>query len=182
MSLTKNGSQRRIYCHSRRHSPLCRNGGVYGNSKRKEKSLTANTSKFGIVLCGGCGNGKTTMLKALQNLVRRLEILKPNLSPNAGHSSENYYSFTIVNAMQIVQFRKTDYNKFCKLAEADMLGIDDIGTEPAEVQGYGNFMYPIKELLAMRYDDNRSRSSPQTLNPRIFVSDTMTALPTDSTR
>ena len=32
------------------------------------------------------------------------------------------------------------------------LGIDDIGTEPAEVQDYGNFIYPIKELLAMRYD------------------------------
>ena len=103
-------------------------------------------------LIGPNGAGKTTMLKALQNLVRRLEILKPNLSPNAGHSSDNYYSFTIVNAMQIVQIRKTDYNKFCKLAKADMLGIDDIGTEPAEVQDYGNFMYPIKELLAMRYD------------------------------
>ena len=54
--------------------------------------------------------------------------------------------------MQIVQIRKTDYNKFCKLAEADILGIDDIGTEPAEVQDYGNLIYPIKELLAMRYD------------------------------
>ena len=116
------------------------------------EALHAMNAKFGIVLCGGCGNGKTTMLKALQNLVRRLEILKPNLSPNAGHSSDNYYSFTIVNAMQIVQIRKTDYNKFCKLAEADILGIDDIGTEPAEVQDYGNFIYPIKELLAMRYD------------------------------
>ena len=60
-----------------------------------------------------------------------------------------------VNDMSLwhfVQIRKTDYNKFCKLAEADILGIDDIGTEPAEVQDYGNFMYPIKELLAMRYD------------------------------
>lgn len=128
------------------------NGFVEEQLKQVANCLTANTAKFGIVLCGGCGNGKTTMLKALQNLVRRLEILKPNLSPNAGHSSDNYYSFTIVNAMQIVQIRKTDYNKFCKLAEADMLGIDDIGTEPAEVQDYGNFMYPIKELLAMRYD------------------------------
>ena len=128
------------------------NGFVEEQLKQVANCLTANTAKFGIVLCGGCGNGKTTMLKALQNLVRRLEILKPNISPNAGHSSDNYYSFTIVNAMQIVQIRKTDYNKFCKLAEADILGIDDIGTEPAEVQDYGNFIYPIKGLLAMRYD------------------------------
>ena len=135
-----------------RYRKFIYNGFVEEQLKQVANCLTANTAKFGIVLCGGCGNGKTTMLKALQNLVRRLKILKPNLLPNAGHSSDNYYSFTIVNAMHIVQFRKTDYNKFCKLAEADMLGIDDIGTEPAKVQDYGNFMYPIKELLAMRYD------------------------------
>lgn len=116
------------------------------------KCLTVSTAKFGIVLCGRCGNGKTTMLKTLQNLVRRLEILKPNLSACAEYSSDNYYSFTIVNAVQIAQLRKTDYNRFCKLAQTEMLGIDDIGTEPAEVQDYGNFMYPIKDLLTMRYD------------------------------
>ncbi len=120
--------------------------------KQVAKCLTANTGKFGIVLCGGCGNGKTTMLKALQNLVRRLDILKPNLPPNAGYSSENYYVFTIVNAMHIAQLRRTDYTRFCKLAQADILGIDDLGTEPAEVQDYGNIMCPMKELLAMRYD------------------------------
>ena len=69
------------------------NGFVEEQLKQVANCLTANTAKFGIVLCGGCGNGKTTMLKALQNLVRRLEILKPNLSPNAGHSSDNYYNF-----------------------------------------------------------------------------------------
>lgn len=54
--------------------------------------------------------------------------------------------------MQIAQFRKTDYNRFLYLTQTDLLGIDDLGTEPAEVQDYGNIMYPIKELLTMRYD------------------------------
>lgn len=135
-----------------RYRRFIHNGFVEDQVRQIAKCLTANTAKFGIVLCGGCGNGKTTMLKALQNLVRRLDILKPNLSPNAGQSSDNYIDFTIVNAVQLAQFRKTDYNKFCKLAQTDILGIDDIGIEPAEVQDYGNFMYPIKELLAMRYD------------------------------
>ena len=128
------------------------NGFVEDQVRQMTKCLTANTAKFGIVLCGGCGNGKTTMLKALQNLVRRLDILKPNLPPNAGYSSDNYYVFSIVNAMHIAQLRRTDYTGFCKLAQTDILGIDDIGIEPAEAQDYGNFMYPIKELLAMRYD------------------------------
>lgn len=49
-------------------------------------------------------------------------------------------------------FSKTDYNRFLYLTQTDLLGIDDLGTEPAEVQDYGNIMYPIKELLTMRYD------------------------------
>lgn len=114
------------------------------------KCLTANTAKFGIVLCGGCGNGKTTMLKALQNLIRRLQIRKSNSC--SGNGFDSCYGLTIVNAVQIAQLRKTDYNRFCHLAQTDLLGIDDLGTEPAEMQDYGNFMYPIKELLAMRYD------------------------------
>ena len=120
--------------------------------KQVVQCLMGSTAKFGIVLCGGCGNGKTTMLKALQNLVRRLNILKPNLPSDAGYSSDNYYVFTIVNAMHIAQLRRTDYSQFCKLARTDILGIDDVGTEPAEVQDYGNIMWPFKELLAMRYD------------------------------
>ena len=38
------------------------------------------------------------------------------------------------------------------MMQTDLLGIDDLGTEPAEVQDYGKIMYPIKELLTMRYD------------------------------
>lgn len=38
------------------------------------------------------------------------------------------------------------------MMQTDLLGIDDLGTEPAEVQDYGNIMYPIKELLTMRYN------------------------------
>ena len=135
-----------------RYRKFLYNSFVENQLKQVAKCLTASSEKFGIVLCGGCGNGKTTMLKALRNLVRRLDILKPNLPPNAGCSSDNYYVFTIVNAMHIAQLRRTDYSQFCKLAQADILGIDDVGTEPVEVQDYGNIMYPIKELMAMRYD------------------------------
>lgn len=90
------------------------------------------------------------MLKALRNLIRRLKI--PNPSHGLGAGLEGCYGLTVVNAMQIAQFRKTNYNRFLYLTQTDLLGIDDLGTEPAEVQDYGNIMYPIKELLTMRYD------------------------------
>jgi len=36
--------------------------------------LTGNHSKFGIMLCGGCGNGKTTFVKAFQQILNKFEI------------------------------------------------------------------------------------------------------------
>lgn len=36
--------------------------------------LTGDSSKFAAVLCGGCGNGKTTLVKAFQNLLGYLNI------------------------------------------------------------------------------------------------------------
>lgn len=133
-----------------RHREFISNSSVEEQLRQIAKCLTEETSKFGIVLCGGCGNGKTTMLKALQDLIRRLKI--PNPSHGLGVGLEGCYGLTVVNAMQIAQFRKTDYNRFLYLTQTDLLGIDDSGTEPAEVQDYGNIMYPIKELLTMRYD------------------------------
>ena len=47
------------------------NGFIETQIKQVAKCLTASSEKFGIVLCGGCGNGKTTMLKALQKMVAR---------------------------------------------------------------------------------------------------------------
>lgn len=132
-----------------RHREFISNSSVEEQLRQIAKCLTEETSKFGIVLCGGCGNGKTTMLKALQSLIRRLKISNP--SHGLGVGLEGCYGLTVVNAMQIAQFRKTDYNRFLYLTQTDLLGIDDLGTEPAEVQDYGNIMYPIKELLTMRY-------------------------------
>ena len=39
------------------------------------------------------------------------------------------------------------------LAKTDMLGIDDLGTEPMEVLAYGNVYTPVIDLLTKRYDE-----------------------------
>ena len=36
--------------------------------------LTGNHSKFGLMLCGGCGNGKTTFVKAFQQILNKFEM------------------------------------------------------------------------------------------------------------
>ena len=39
--------------------------------------LTSDSSKFGILLCGECGNGKSTLVKAFQQLLNLLSIPNP---------------------------------------------------------------------------------------------------------
>ena len=39
--------------------------------------ITSESSKFGILLCGECGNGKSTLLKAFQQLLNLLAIPYP---------------------------------------------------------------------------------------------------------
>lgn len=66
-----------------RHRKFVYNEFIDGQLRQIAKWLTAGSSKFGMVLCGGCGNGKTTMLKALRNLISRLQIRRPTAAPGS---------------------------------------------------------------------------------------------------
>lgn len=134
----------------RRFREFCYNDAIEEQARQVAKCLTANDSKFGIVLCGGFGNGKTTMMKALQNLLNYLKIPNPNQTSSTGYNKN--YGLPIINVMDIVEARKSAPAKFQIWTECDMLGIDDLGTEPVEIMDYGNVMCPIVELLTKRYD------------------------------
>ena len=108
--------------------------------------LAGDSSKFAAVLCGGCGNGKTTLVKAFQNLLSYLNIPVPD-----GHGKT--YGMRICDAREIAGIARTDYPAFLTLARMPMLAIDDVGIEPLEVMEYGNVVSPIVELLTKRYDE-----------------------------
>ena len=56
---------------------------LQGYILRIAELFTKPTAKFGILLCGGVGNGKSSMMMALQRLLLHLEIpLKDNKSCN----------------------------------------------------------------------------------------------------
>ena len=133
-----------------RYRKFVYNNFIEDQLRQMAKWLTNITPKFGIVLCGGCGNGKTTMLKALQNLIRRLQIRKPTATTGSLYGA--YYGLTIVDALHIAQLCKTNHAKYIELVQDDMLAIDDLGTEPVEVMDYGNIMTPVIDLLTKRYE------------------------------
>ena len=107
--------------------------------------LTSPSSHFGIMLCGGCGNGKSTMLKAFQQLLNSLHIPKPDNDGTCG--------IQIVDAKYIAHLCKNNHEAYRKLISVDMLGIDDLGTEPSEVMDYGNVYTPVIDLLTKRYEE-----------------------------
>ena len=108
--------------------------------------LTAKAPRFGIMLSGTCGNGKTTLMCAFQRALNHLAALK--------HFSfmDEYFKprMRIMHACEITDLAH-DIAAFTELKRRSMLGIDDLGTEPAEVLEFGNPIYPVVRLIEYRY-------------------------------
>lgn len=110
--------------------------------------ITRPKPKFGVMFCGTCGNGKTTMLYALQRAI--------NLLHERRHFSflDEYFKvgMEIVDVRYILQIANNDV-KFDDLRRRDMLAIDDMGKEPAEIMNYGNILNPVVDIIEHRYQN-----------------------------
>ena len=113
--------------------------------RRLSTFLTQENCKFGIVLAGGCGNGKTTIIKALQSLVNVLHIPNPY--------TDKEYVMRIIDAKSMAAICKSNYEDWKRLMHQDLLAIDDLGTEPREVMDYGNIINPTEDILTRRYEN-----------------------------
>lgn len=112
--------------------------------------LTQPVPKFGIMCCGTCGNGKTTLLYAFQRVVNYLQ----GRRHFSFLDSENYpfkASIEIFRAKEIAQISR-EQAKFKELIRRPMLAIDDMGAEPAEVHDYLNINTPVADLIDYRYN------------------------------
>ena len=130
---------------------VCRFGGTFlypdaveAQVRSLAVSLTSGR-RCGVMLCGLCGNGKTTMMRAFQNLLNVVRI------PDNFH--RNVYGMPIINAVHIAHLCRSNYDEFLRLCDHEMLGIDDMGTEPLEVQEFGNMHRPLTDLLTRRYEN-----------------------------
>lgn len=106
------------------------------------RSLTTDSYKFGLMLCGIPGNGKTTMLYAIRAATNWLY--------DNNVLSDRHKSISIKTAKDIA-FAGRDYKKLMEIRACDVLAIDDLGTEPTEIVDYGNITNPIIDILEYRY-------------------------------
>lgn len=107
--------------------------------------LVTEKRYYGLFMPGSVGNGKTTMLKAIRDLLVYL-VDKGTINYCEG---DKYPRF--VTSREMANIAK-DPNDFRTLKSAKYLLIDDLCEEPVEVVSYGNYIYPFIELLEYRYD------------------------------
>lgn len=99
------------------------------------------SDRFGILLNGSVGNGKTTMVLALR---QSLAWLKKNFS-------DSMPDLKMTDAREVTRAATRD-DDFMKLISQPLLAIDDAGKEATEVLNYGNSLLPMTELLEYRYE------------------------------
>lgn len=124
------------------------------------KWLTSKDPTFGLFLCGGAGNGKTTILRALQNLTNFLRSGEGCSSKQGDYPVRGY---TFITAKELVQLAKaytnptreneSDAYKFKRLRIIEILAIDDLGQEPKESIHYGEFVTAAMDILSFRYEE-----------------------------
>ena len=104
-----------------------------------------NPDKQGLLIMGTLGNGKTTMVRAIENIIRIYKLYDPRTNQPVVLKCHS--------ALAITRLAKDDYPAYKRLCNTPMLAIDDYGTEPAEIQDYGNILRPMDELLYSRYNN-----------------------------
>lgn len=113
------------------------------NCRKLAAFLTADGSKFGVMFCGICGNGKTTLLYAFRSAMNYLS--------DRGAFGSDRKGIRITDAREIAAYAKEPKN-FYEMRTAPMLGIEDMGREATEVMDFGNVLNPVIELLEYRYN------------------------------
>ena len=127
-----------------RHRKCIHDGYTALHIQEAARWLTEPCPKFGMLLCGQCGNGKSTLVRAIRSLIQLLY-------SSSSYDDQRY--LRIVDAKEVVATAKADYRQFTDLCRSDMLAIDDLGIEPSEVLDYGNVINPAIDLLTRRYND-----------------------------
>lgn len=138
------------------------------NIDRLATFITSTEPKFGVMLCGTVGNGKTTLMKAFQRCVYYLDAHRHFEFLDDKEFGRRFKpEMRIVDVRDILRAAKSaDQSEYIALRNNQMLGIDDLGKEPAEVLDYGNVLSPVIDLIEHRYTNQLFTFITTNLTPK----------------
>lgn len=128
------------------------------NLRLVAETLAGDSHKFGLLLAGTCGNGKTTTLRAVQSVVMLLN------NTIYSHRSDLRIGNRLLEAKEIAKLSEKD-GQLAVYKTVPVLFLDDLGREPTEVLKYGNVTSPITELLEYRYNQRLTTIVTTNLEP-----------------
>lgn len=115
--------------------------------------ITNQHPKFGLMFCGTVGNGKTTLMKAFQGCINYLDRINHfSFLDDPKYGTRFTPQMRIVDVREILRTAKEDPKVYDTLKNFNILGIDDLGKEPAEIMDFGNILSPVIDLIEYRYD------------------------------
>lgn len=130
------------------------------------KWLTDSSLKPSLLLYGGLGNGKTTMVKAVRDTIKAV---KDNAKDYDAKYSPRFHGMldtanrieaiskmpelAIETAQGVAHYASADKEYFeTRLKRRAFLAIDDLGCEPSTVKNYGTEITPVTDIIYARYD------------------------------
>lgn len=128
--------------------------------------LTSTNPRFGLIFTGQVGNGKTTLLHAINSAARYL-VDRGMIHPSEyGYQYNADFGMDFFNAKQLAQIAKSDWKRFEGIMAKPMLAVDELGEEPTTVLEYGNALNPIIDLIEQRYNLQRFTVITTNLDPK----------------
>lgn len=128
-----------------RNRKLQFNESTKGHILQIARWLVDGDGKPGLMLRGDVGNGKTSLLLSVINLV--------GFATEATYGYSNRKEIVFKTAKEISRMMTTEEGRkeYSRLVKTPMLAIDELGEEPGQVMVYGMIHEPLKDLLLERY-------------------------------
>lgn len=115
-----------------------------------------------LMMLGGIGNGKTTVLKSLYYLIHWLS------TTEGGRYIECVsHSYGFMTATDLCDIYKNDISAFRIFRDRHIVMLDDIGAEPQSQMNWGNEEHPVTEFLMYRYNRQLPVIMTTNLPPKI---------------
>lgn len=128
---------------------VLRRGGEYNPDAAMRQSinevadwLTREKKTCGLMLLGLIGNGKTTLMRAVTDMINACGLYDK-------HNKQRWVTW--IDAKTLVRYARDDEDYMYEIIKKPMIALDDIGTEASDVKSYGNIINPVVELFDYRY-------------------------------